>query len=95
MSSFSTAIPELTRGASTGAGGKGHVKSASVSSAGPSADNGAAPDPLGPRYYSQIIQNQKLDLFLNITHFLLSFSRFLCMCFFMKQETFFSVLCFF
>lgn len=31
---------------------KGHVKSASVSSPGPSAaDNGAAADPLGPRYY--------------------------------------------
>lgn len=26
------------------------MKSASVSSPGPSADNGAAPDPLGPRY---------------------------------------------
>lgn len=55
MNSFTTAVSELTRGGSTGAGGKGHVKSASVSSAGPSADNGATPDPLGPRYYSHII----------------------------------------
>lgn len=63
MSSFATAVSELTRGGSTGAGGKGHVKSASVSSAGPSADNGATPDPLGPRYYSHIIQT-KIDLYL-------------------------------
>lgn len=59
MSSFATAVSELTRGGSTGAGGKGHVKSASVSSAGPSADNGATPDPLGPRYCSHIIQTKK------------------------------------
>ncbi|XP_037031763.1 serine/threonine-protein kinase MARK2-like isoform X20 [Bradysia coprophila] len=53
-SNFSTAVSELTRGGSTGAGGKGHVKSASVSSAGPSADNGAAPDPLGPSLVNRL-----------------------------------------
>lgn len=64
MSSFATAVSELTRGGSTGAGGKGHVKSASVSSAGPSADNGATPDPLGPRYYSHIIQTKQTSFLL-------------------------------
>lgn len=57
VNSFATTVSELTRGSSTGAsGGKGHVKSASVSSPGPSAaDNSSAggaqqPDSLGPRY---------------------------------------------
>lgn len=52
--SFATAVSELTRGGSTGASGKGHVKSASVSSPGPSVadSNNAAQqsDSLGPRY---------------------------------------------
>lgn len=54
--SFATTVSELTRGSSTGAsGGKGHVKSASVSSPGPSAvensTSGAQQsDSLGPRY---------------------------------------------
>lgn len=56
--SFTNTVSELTRGSSTGAGsGKGHVKSASVSSPGPSAaDNGTAStqqsDSLGARYKS-------------------------------------------
>lgn len=59
LTSFATAVSELTRGTSTGAsGGKGHVKSASVSSPGPSAaesSNGAQQsDPLGPRYINEI-----------------------------------------
>ncbi|KAJ6650115.1 MAP/microtubule affinity-regulating kinase 3 [Pseudolycoriella hygida] len=57
-SNFATAVSELTRGGSTGAGGKGHVKSASVSSAGPSADNGATPDPLGPRHFPEITNDR-------------------------------------
>lgn len=56
MCSFATTVSELTRGSSTGSsGGKGHVKSASVSSPGPSAaeniTSGAQQsDSLGPRY---------------------------------------------
>lgn len=54
LCSFSTTASELTRGGSTGASGKGHVKSASVSSPGPSAvessNGGQQSDPLGPRY---------------------------------------------
>lgn len=50
VDSFATAVSEVTRGTSAGSGGKGHVKSASVSSPGPSAENGAPADPLGPRY---------------------------------------------
>lgn len=50
--SFATAVSEVTRGTSAGSAGKGHVKSASVSSpGGPSAENGGAPvDPLASRY---------------------------------------------
>lgn len=53
--SFIGPIPEFTRGSSAGAGsGKGHVKSASVSSPGPSADSSAnsaaTTDPLRQRY---------------------------------------------
>ncbi|XP_037917780.1 serine/threonine-protein kinase MARK2 isoform X13 [Hermetia illucens] len=47
-SNFATAVSELTRSGSAVPSGKGHVKSASVSSPGPSADNsGATNDPLG------------------------------------------------
>ncbi|KXJ77645.1 hypothetical protein RP20_CCG007002 [Aedes albopictus] len=54
-STFIGPIPEFTRGSSAGAGsGKGHVKSASVSSPGPSADSSAnsaaTTDPLRQRY---------------------------------------------
>lgn len=52
--SFATAVSEVTRGTSAGSGGKGHVKSASVSSPGPSAENGAPADPLAPRYQQMI-----------------------------------------
>lgn len=59
--SFANAVSELTRGGSTGASGKGHVKSASVSSPGTSvadSNNGAQQsDSLGPRY---IIMEHKL-----------------------------------
>jgi len=54
--SLTTTVSELTRGSSTGAGnGKGHVKSASVSSPGPSAADASTnsaqqSDSLGARY---------------------------------------------
>lgn len=54
--SLTTTVSELTRGSSTGAGsGKGHVKSASVSSPGPSAADNSTnsaqqTDSLGARY---------------------------------------------
>lgn len=58
--SFATAVSEVTR-SSSGSGGKGHVKSASVSSPGPSAENGGGgggtpADPLGgPRYQTRSV----------------------------------------
>lgn len=75
--SFATAVSELTRGSSTGAGGKGHVKSASVSSPGPSAadsNNGAQQsDPLGARY---IVVVSPQPPFLPASHrHLMSFNR--------------------
>lgn len=52
--SFATTVSELTRGTTTASSGKGHVKSASVSSPGPSAadsNSSAQPsDALGQRY---------------------------------------------
>ncbi|XP_037917789.1 serine/threonine-protein kinase MARK2 isoform X21 [Hermetia illucens] len=54
-SNFATAVSELTRSGSAVPSGKGHVKSASVSSPGPSADNsGATNDPLGSRMTSAV-----------------------------------------
>lgn len=70
-SSFTTTVSELTRGSSTGAGsGKGHVKSASVSSPGPSAaDNSTTgtqqSDSLGARYKSH--SHTKPHIFMSIT----------------------------
>lgn len=61
--SFATAVSEVTRGSSAGSGGKGHVKSASVSSPGPSVENGAPTDPLGPRYQSKLQLNDDDDFF--------------------------------
>lgn len=65
--SFASTVSEFTRGGSTGAGGKGHVKSASVSSPGPSAENGAPTDPLRQRYITD---------FKNKNIFLVSFIHF-------------------
>lgn len=76
--SFTATVSELTRGGSTGAGGKGHVKSASVSSPGPSAaDNGAAPDPLGPRYLITKYKNIQ-NTFVLICSFFFLFSSGFC-----------------
>lgn len=61
--SFASTVSEFTRGGSTGAGGKGHVKSASVSSPGPSAENGAPTDPLRQRYITHF-KNKKFFWFL-------------------------------
>lgn len=85
--SFATAVSELTRGSSTGASGKGHVKSASVSSPGPSvaeSNNSAQQsDSLGPRYIQQPHSQENLALFslppsfsLSLPLFLFRFSRF-------------------
>jgi len=59
---FSSVEPlsELTRGSSTGSGGKGHVKSASVSSPGPSAETATANDPLRQRYRQIVLQSLKI-----------------------------------
>lgn len=68
----------MTRGGSTGAGGKGHVKSASVSSPGPSADNGATPDPLGPRYAQIMVTERTPEFYSYLVLNVIFFCRVIC-----------------